>query len=601
MAWWLWYLLSAGLVLFAAGLAWDRWWGAGGRDGAERLADALGVSLAASACLGLAAFGLGLRFDAPLLAGGYGALLALALAGWLWRGRRAGWRNGWCGWVGGLLALGGLSAWRLYQSAGLALPAWVDSVHHVLIVARLMALGGLPVDLMPEMPVPFFYHYGFHLAAARFGQLTLLPAEQAVLVMGQVLNAAVSLAIYRLGRALGQTPGRAAAAGLLAGFALQMPAFYLAWGRYTLLTGLVLLPLAMAAALEAAQWPGRGEPRARLALLAAGVCLSHYLAAGLLALFVALLLAGGVWRRQGGAWTPALAALGGALLASPWLGRAWWYTQRYAGVQFVSPGEPAAGTYAGYLLALSGPWRNQVLLLLALAGLVWAWRQSGRRVFAAWATLLFALALPWGLRLDPFRPDHLAIVLFLPAALLVSDLLAAGGEALGRCGRRTGGRVVYALALGGLLLWGLVETRTLVGPATLLADAADLAAVQWVRTHTPPEARFLINTTLWQTASYRGVDGGYWLLPLTGRQTLLPPAIYGYGERAYIRQVNDRAQRASRLRSCDGAFWDLVREAGVTHIYVHVGRGRLQPAGLNGCDGIQKVYDSKDVVIYLIR
>jgi len=601
MAWWLWYLLSAGLVLFAVGLAWDRGWGAGGRDGAERLADALGVSLAASACLGLAAFGLGLRFDAPLLAGGYGVLLALALAGWLWRGRREGWKNERCGWVGGLLALGGLSAWRLYQSAGLALPAWVDSVHHVLIVSRIMALGGLPVDLLPEMPVPFFYHYGFHLAAAWFGQLTLLPAGQAVLVMGQVLNAAVSLAIYRLGRALGQTTGRAAAAGLLAGFALQMPAFYLAWGRYTLLTGLVLLPLAMAAALEVAHRPGQHEPRVRLAVLTAGVCLSHYLAAGLLALFVALLLAGGVWRRQGGAWTPALAALGGALLASPWLGRAWWYTRRYAGVQFVSPGEPAGGAYAGYLLALSGPWRNQVLLLLALVGLVWAWRQTGRRVFAAWTTLLFALALPWGLRLDPFRPDHLAIVLFLPAALLVSDLLAAGGEALGRRWQPAVGRGVYVLALSGLLLWGLVETRTLVGPATLLADADDLVAVQWAGAHTSPAARFLINTTLWQTASYRGVDGGYWLLPLTGRQTVLPPAIYGYGERAYIRQVNDWARRTSQLHTCDDAFWALAREADVTHVYVHVGRGSLQPAGLDGCTGVQRVYAAQNVVIYLIR
>ena len=41
---------------------------------------------------------------------------------------------------------------------------------------------------------------------------------------------------------------RAALAGLFTAFAFHMPAYYLTWGRYPLLAGLLVLPLAMAAA-----------------------------------------------------------------------------------------------------------------------------------------------------------------------------------------------------------------------------------------------------------------------------------------------------------------------------------------------------------------
>ena len=46
------------------------------------------------------------------------------------------------------LLLAALVAWRLYQARSLALPAWVDSVHHALIVRKIMENGGIPWDLV---------------------------------------------------------------------------------------------------------------------------------------------------------------------------------------------------------------------------------------------------------------------------------------------------------------------------------------------------------------------------------------------------------------------------------------------------------------------
>ena len=94
----------------------------------------------------------------------------------------------------------------------LALPAWVDPLHHVLIVRLILENGGLPATFEPYMPVPFYYHFGFHMNAALFSFWSGFPAEKAVLLLGQVLNAAVALSVYRLGMSLWSDWRRAAVA-----------------------------------------------------------------------------------------------------------------------------------------------------------------------------------------------------------------------------------------------------------------------------------------------------------------------------------------------------------------------------------------------------
>jgi hypothetical protein len=385
-----------------------------------------------------------------------------------------------------------------------------------------------------------------------------------------------------------------------------MPAYFLSWGRYTLVTGLVVLPVAMAWALELASVPVQMKKHALqsaavLALLVAGVCLSHYLLAGLLWLWLGVMVVGGVRKNLTLPWLLIISSLSGILLASPWLGRVLLYGSRLAKVEVVFE-LPQMGTGSlDNLLALLGPERNLVLLGLGLAGLVWALILPGLRRFAAWALLVTALAVPWGLRFNPFRPDQVAIVLFLPAAILLGELLVSASQALGRRVKPWLGQAALLLAAGGLLVWGAIQTAAIVNPDTVLADQADLQALAWVRQNTPAEARFFINTVLWQTASYRGVDGGYWLPVLAGRWALLPPAMYGWGSRDEIQQVNRLAKAASQVTTCNSAFWALVQEFRLTHIYVKEGRGSLPPAALASCVGLQRVYSAGGVEIWQIK
>ena len=506
-----------------------------------------------------------------------------------------------------------LLSWRFYQVRDLVLPAWVDPLHHTLIVRLILENGGLPDSFTPYMPVTFSYHYAFHVVTAAFTFLTRLPAAQAVLVVGQVLNALVVVSIYRLGTALWGDWRRAGVAALLAGFVFQMPGYYATWGRYTLLTGLVLLPLTMAVALDSVRQKYATQRLVKLALLTSGVLLSHYFAALLLGLFLVLLelqvflgdLRQGK-RLRGSRWLPlALGVLTGAILASPWVMRLLGNNQEWLGVTAVSSAESMDSAffpnYISYLWRMMGPRRNYILLALALLGLfVVLWRPKNR-AFGIWALLLGLFSLPWGFHLSPFRPDHYVIVFFLPGSLLASEFIFTAWERLQRGRFRKVGTVLAGTLVIGLLIWGLRETRFIINQTTVFTNQADLDAIEWVAENTEPEARFLTNITHWQYNTYRGVDGGWWIMPLTGRETLLPPALYVMGERDYVEGINKYAETASQLQDCSPELWNLVEEAGVTHIYLVEGRGSLQSEQLEGCNGLSMVYARSGVTIYKVK
>jgi hypothetical protein len=163
----------------------------------------------------------------------------------------------------------------------------------------------------PIYRCPLYYHYGYHALAALFTAISGLPIGAAMLVLGQVLNAVIGLSTYALGKTLWRNWRPALAAALLVSFATRMPAYYLSWGRYTLTVGLILLPLALGVALEIARGKARWGNTLTLALLTAGILLSHYFAALLLAAFLALLVSG-----QAGAGAATLApGLAGSLPA----------------------------------------------------------------------------------------------------------------------------------------------------------------------------------------------------------------------------------------------------------------------------------------------
>lgn len=460
-----------------------------------------------------------------------------------------------------LLALLAVLVWRVEQTRGLVLPAWVDSVHHTLAVRLILERGALPDDWGPYLPeVPFYYHFGFHLSAALLAKLTGLEGVrlgQAVLWAGHLWQVLAALGVWVLARALWPQEARALQALLLVGFVTQMPAYYVAWGRYTLLAGMALLASLMAAACA----------RRALAsvLLLALLAVTHYYA---FALGLGFLLALGACERGRERLRPLLVALGGTLLAAPWLWRVWTWTRAFSRGGPGFSGAPAS-SMASAAWSL-GPLRNELLLALAALGLVLLGRRLLRpsdapeRSARQWALVLWTLgllALLLPLHVGPFRPDHAAIVLFLPAALLAAFALDALRAPRG------------LLLLVALVAWGLVETRRLVPANTVLADAEDVAAIDWIATHTPERAVFLLDAEPWM-GLWRGKDGGFWITPLTGRQTVPPPVAHGWGAPLLSDLVRGQAQRLYELQRLPApeACWQLERlmqESGAAYYYSH--------------------------------
>ncbi len=506
-----------------------------------------------------------------------------------------------------ILALLALVALRFYQARDLALPAWVDSVHHTFLVRLFLEQGGIPADLLPWIPGPFYYHIGFHASAAVFSAFSGLSPDQAVLVFGQMLGAAAALGAYRLSMAICPDRRRALLALAIVGFIAQMPAFYLSWGRYTLLAGMILLPLAMAEAIEFAAHEQRLSSLVRLAILTAGLLLTHYLAAILLAVFLILVGLYVLVRRERRRRIVGLivAAGVGTVLALPWLIPMLRYSTVEVGIDVVASQAAADALYfadySSYIWILLGPLRNQIFLGVGLLA-AWAalFRRGPLRVLAVWGLILGLQTLPWGLRFEPFRPDHLAIVVFLPAAVLAADGILALADWIDR--RRPVLRLRYFFAgiAFALCVIGIWQTRDIVNPRTVFAEADDRRAVLWAAENTPADAVFLINTDYWQSGLYRGVDGGWWLLPLANRRTLLPPMLYSFADRTYIDQTNDLAAEVSSLQGCTEDFWTLVREQGVTHIYIKEGAGSLKPSDLDSCRGVEEIYRIGKVRIYKV-
>jgi hypothetical protein len=152
----------------------------------------------------------------------------------------------------------------------------------------------------------------------------------------------------------------------------------------------------------------------------------------------------------------------------------------------------------------------------------------------------------------------------------------------------------------GMLAWGTWQTRQVINAVTVLADRADWNAVEWIDDNLPMDARFLTNTTIWQYQMYRGVDGGYWILPKTRRFAIALPGLYAYGSTEQKEQWVNWMERAAVVHACDDGLWSLVKDAQLSHVYLHAGKGSLQPQAMVDCPNLKVVYEQDGIWIYEI-
>jgi len=502
---------------------------------------------------------------------------------------------------------------RFAMIRDLAVPAWVDSVHHSLITQGILDFGGYPENNLPHIPIEANqYHPGYHSILATFIWLTDLSVPEAMLILGQVLNAAMVFAAYALTKLFVKDEKAGLAAALITGLFTLMPAYYASWGRYTQLAGLLILPIGIGMANN--EVSGR-NPVAKLifgGLTFAGIFIVHY---RVLIFFLLLILA--VWISQlyrtdsltrKSIWESILfvgiSSVIGMLLAGPWLiptvnefvlPRALkWGTGKAAGAGFQNIGwrylSPASGTPA------------MILAGLGLIGGIFRKRRFSIAMLV-WVIFLYGIVRPnpFGLRPPGFvNQTSVEIMLFIPISILggylVSEIIAGGEKVFPKKWKVVWQGLVLILGVGSAIL-GAQRLLPTLNPVTFLYREADSVAMTWIRENIPVNETIVINPTGWGYGLYMGHDGGFWISPVTDRQTMPPNVLYGMDRDQGIK-INQFVEEILPIGEDADQIWELLDQNGYKFIYLGGRGGVISAQALDDSDQFITRYQHENTWIF---
>mgnify|MGYP007061387913 FL=1 len=478
---------------------------------------------------------------------------------------------------------------RIWIVRDVTYPLWTDSYHHTIITELIADLGKIPSSYRPYVPVDYFtYHFGFHTLSAYFHWLSGIPVPRSVVLVGQILNALVVPTGYVLIRRLFEKRSTGVIAALVTGLLSHMPTFFVNWGRYPQLTGQILLPVLMAFTLDVVN--GEKPCKRKLLLLGigiAGLFLVHIRVFLFYCMFAALVFIFqwvALWRSHQSARMRSLflkpVYLGVIMLIVllPWL---WRFLQGYgaAVIQEVQQGYQPQRDYFYFR------WQTQYLtdlgmrldlLLLAGLGIVWGFFKHEKRVYLifAWVCMLFCAANSYLLNITPLISNVIVIIaLYLPCAVLIDYVVTELAYVIRnlvqtRLALRRFLRHATAIAFVGLCVWGMIYQTKLLAPENNFVYAEDMQAMHWIQANIPDDALFYVSVHFWTPIVAHGLDAGYWLSYLTGRETIMPSEVYSSdGNPEYIAFINNRARDLLEAETPE-ALWQIMAKYGVTHVYI---------------------------------
>jgi hypothetical protein len=473
---------------------------------------------------------------------------------------------------------------------------WGDSYQHTMIAQLLVDNGGLFDSWMPYVPYSSLtVQFGFSAAVATFSWITGLQGAQATLIVGQILNGLAALTLYPLAVRLASGSRWAGVGAVLIGGLLSpMPAMYVNWGRYAQLAGQVILPIALWLLLEPLQAKQSSRNQVLLAGgILAGMLLTYYRMPFYYATFILAWLVGwGLpqWRMDLRRWLHSLVVLvligvGALALLLPWGFHVSGGRLTNAVEAGVTIGSPLESVLADYRIWSDvGLYVPGFLQIVFAAGLVWSLIRR-RWVVAAMALWVTGLALVIAGRLirlpgaNMMQSFAILIALYIPVGLVGGWLIGQIVEWVEQR-RITAGRVVLAIAIVGLALWGTWNQRLMEQPQTFaIVNRPDLRAMSWIREHIPMEARFLVEGfRIYEGLSAVGADAGWWIPLLAGRANTMPPQYALLNEAPlqpdYTQRIVDLVAHLERISPSSPEGRRLLCEQGITHVYIGQGQGK---------------------------
>ncbi len=505
---------------------------------------------------------------------------------------------------------------RLVMVRDLATPAWVDSVHHALITHLILEDGAFPATYQPFLDFsPANYHPGFHSIAALFTWLSRLDLAGSLLILGQVLNAFSVFTVYLFTKSLTRSSLAGLFAAIITGFLTPMPAYYTSWGRYTELTGLLLLPVILSLArpwLEGAAARKTGWIVALGGLSAGGLFMIHYRVLAFLAcLLVSYIVIHLIRRSPSSATRPGhflLLIISTVVLASLWVIP--WLVPTIRTILLPSLINRLP-TSVPFFSDFSWPYLTSALgkqaLVVAALGLFWGVinRQRFTYILVLWIALLFLLANLAALNLPGgglVSNSSVEIMLFVPISILggyLIDQLITLWKSIIPARLAYPALGIILLIVGFVSYLGARQLVPILNPVTILSRQADLPAIAWVGEHIPANETVVIDTFAWGYGLYAGNDGGYWISPLSGRRTLPPPVLYGLGPDAA--QITGLAQQIVASGSDPATFWEFLHAHQLSYVYIGARGGVMSPDKLAASHLFNQLYHQNGVWIFSVK
>ncbi|MDF1513851.1 MAG: hypothetical protein P1S60_08590 [Anaerolineae bacterium] len=507
------------------------------------------------------------------------------------------------------------------------IPYWGDSLQHTTIVQLMFDHQGLFESWLPYAPYDSLsVHFGFHANAAIWGWASGFDAARSVFFTGQLMNVFAVLALYPLAYRLSDGQRWSGTFTLLfAGLVSPMPAFYVNWGRYPQLAGLVILPVALMLIMQLLEYQSISKwliLTTGLSLAGMGLC--YYRTPYFMGVFVIpwVIWIGFIKQRWTfSKWIQSIARGGAAAVSSVMIAVPWAFRLQdtsLAGVISNSAGKSAAvqTVLQDYII-----WREIAVyvppLLIALFFAGWIWSLRGKKgavsILVAWVVGLGSLVagrlvgIPGATAIKNFG---VLISLYIPVGLTVSWFIGAIFTHVVSQKRRLAALLILLGCLG-LTFLGMVYRLQDLDPAFAMVTRSDLQAMSWINEHIPENAVFMIegfrNSTGRMAA---GSDAGWWIPVLTKRQNTIPPQYAMLNERAidptYRQQVVDLIIALERNTPSSTAGFAAICSQKVTHVYIGQRQGQVgvniaplfSPGDFINQEYFKKVYQFNNVWIF---
>jgi hypothetical protein len=193
--------------------------------------------------------------------------------------------------------------------------------------------------------------------------------------------------------------------------------------------------------------------------------------------------------------------------------------------------------------------------------------------------------------------DSAVITMFMPLSLAGGALIAWAVFRLVPARYREMTAYAGTLAIAAV---GASLTTSIVNPVTVFTTPADLRAMHWIDRNVDGRALFAVDSRPWLGPARSGVDGGYWIGVATGCRSILPPLLYAWSLPAVdVERINARLRWWSET-AIDATTFEILRDAGVTHIYVGPYGERWKRDALLGSDQVRVVYRDAGVAVFEI-